>query len=420
MYWISPQLRRAFRELPTLGKIAPPRQGLATTDNGRFVRFWWEVEPPNYSAERIKWFPYAKGGRFRRWYESARHRVNWEDDGREIKQAIIDRYPYLDGEWQWVAKNTSFYGREGITYSYLTSGSFSARRLERGAIFDVAGSSLFPEDPLPLLGILNSTTAGELLAAINPTVNFQVGDLRQLPIPKSFPRELRREVARAIDATRKLDRFDETSTDFDAPQPWNEPAIVLLQMEIAKAEQRINKIVAELYGVKHKLGKPRPQAVEKEELAKCWISYALGLWLGRWGDSSHGDIAVLSPLDETLRRDLEEILCDRAGEKAALEISAAVGGLDRFLSRGFLSWHNTLYHNRPVFWGFTANGKTVAVHGPFAERSTLRRAFSQIGEPFPVAFSASIDAGVRANLAPLMRMIADSKLQKSILETRAA
>lgn len=85
--------------------------------------------------------------------------MNWEDDGREIKQAIVDRYPYLNGQWQWVAKNSAWYGREGITYSYLTSGSFSARKLETGTIFDVAGSSLFPQDSLAILGVLNSRAA---------------------------------------------------------------------------------------------------------------------------------------------------------------------------------------------------------------------------------------------------------------------
>ncbi|MGA2441306.1 MAG: N-6 DNA methylase, partial [Tepidisphaeraceae bacterium] len=174
MYWISPAVRRVFHDFPKLGEIAPPRQGLATTDNMRFVRYWWEVEPPGFSGPREKWMPYAKGGRFRRWYESARHRVNWENNGREIKASIVERYPYLDGQWQWVAKNSAWYGREGITYSYLTSGSFSARRLESGTIFDVAGSSLFPDDPLAMLGLLTSAVAGDLLSAINPTVNFQV------------------------------------------------------------------------------------------------------------------------------------------------------------------------------------------------------------------------------------------------------
>ena len=62
MYWISPKIRRAFKELPRLGEIAPPRQGLATTDNARFVRYWWEIEAPDFSGAE-KWKPYAKGGR---------------------------------------------------------------------------------------------------------------------------------------------------------------------------------------------------------------------------------------------------------------------------------------------------------------------------------------------------------------------
>ena len=351
MYWISPKIRRAFGELPKLGEIAPPRQGLATTDNARFVRYWWEVEPPNFSGEREKWKLYAKGGRFRRWYESARHRVNWEDDGREIKQAIVDRYPYLDGQWQWVAKNSGWYGKEGITYSYLTSGSFSARRLEAGTIFDVAGSSLFPDDPPAMLGVLNSTIAGRLLAAINPTVNFQVGDLRQLPVPRSFPDELRREVGRAIESTRKLDCFDETCVDFLAPEHWDESEAAQLRAEIAKAERSVNGIVGELYGMKREAEKIGANGSLREELAKRWISYALGVWLGRWGTSPLGEIAVLSPLDGKQRGDLLRILADQAGENAAAEIVDMVGGLDRFMSRDFLPWHNLTLSRQADFLG---------------------------------------------------------------------
>ena len=191
MYWTDGAIRRAFGKCRRLGEIAPPRQGLATTDNLRFVRYWWEVEEPGFCGERVRWIPYAKGGRFCRWYEAARHRVDWEDDGRRIKRAIVTRYPYLNGQWSWVAKNSAWYGRAGITYSYLTSGRFSARMLEEGTYFDVAGSALFPEDRLTVLGILNSSAARKLLGAINPTVNFQVGDLRLLPMPDGAPEELR-------------------------------------------------------------------------------------------------------------------------------------------------------------------------------------------------------------------------------------
>ena len=168
VYWLTPKMRQIFRTHPRLKEIAAPRQGLATTDNARFVRYWWEVEPTRDDApcraSSDMWFPYVKSGRFRRWFEPPRHRVNWADDGREIKRSIVERYPYLNGRWEWVAKNSQFYGRGGVTYSYLTAGAFSARLMPVGAIFDVAGSAIFPDDPLTLLGILNSSTAQSVAA----------------------------------------------------------------------------------------------------------------------------------------------------------------------------------------------------------------------------------------------------------------
>ncbi len=413
MYWISPASRRVFREFPKLGEISPPRQGLATTDNIRFVRYWWEVEPPGFVGSRSKWMPYAKGGRFRRWYESARHRVNWEDDGREIKTAIVERYPYIDGEWQWVAKNSAWYGRAGITYSYLTSGAFSARRLEPGTIFDVAGSSLFPDDPLALLGVLNSSVAGELLSAINPTVNFQVGDLRQLPVPRLFPNELRDEVGRAIEATRRLDCFDETSLDFVQPEAWDgDPAYA--GKIICDAQRRVDEIVAELYGIERTepgCAKVLRGKETTEELARRRVGYALGVWLGRWGGAALGDVAVLSPLDAGLRRDLRRILAERAGESAAVEIEAAVGGLDRFLGGEFLSWHGRQYRGRPVYWGFRGERKLVAVYSLTVDPQIMRSAFSLIGQAIPDGWLRWPDDGTVINLAPLAAWIADKKLR---------
>jgi len=416
MYWISPPVRRAFAELPKLGEIAPPRQGLATTDNARFVRYWWEVEPPGFSQPREKWKPYAKGGRFSRWYESARHRVNWQDDGREIKQAIIDRYPYLDGQWQWVAKNSAWYGREGITYSYLTSGSFSARQLATGTIFDVAGSSLFPDDPLAILGILNSIAAAELLSAINPTVNFQVGDLRQLPMPADYPDELRQAVSSAIDYTRKLDYLDETSPDFTAPESWDQSISRGLRAHIAVAEQSVNQIAGDLYGIRIKHRKPADQRTDRDDLARRWISYAVGIWLGRWENSPYGELAVLAPLEPALRRDLREILSERAGEQAAHEIIDRVGSLEKFLSNEFLNWQDLLYRGRPVFWGFCGNGKTVAVAAPLADPAIVRRVIKTIGGEIPKKWLPCIDDGFRINLAPLCPWIAARKLRESLRE----
>jgi hypothetical protein len=424
MYWISPAVRRVFHDLPRLGEIAPPRQGLATTDNRRFVRYWWEVEGPGFCGAREKWMPYAKGGRFRRWYESARHRVNWENDGREIKASIVQRYPYLDGQWQWVAKNSAWYGRQGITYSYLTSGSFSARRLEAGTIFDVAGSSLFPDDPLAMLGVLNSAVACGLLSAINPTVNFQVGDLRQLPVPRSFPDELRRESALAIEWTRQLDCFDETSADFVRPEPWNGDAACAraLRRSIDAAQKRIDRIVAQLYGVtagREKCAEARRNQAANQETARRWVGYALGVWLGRWEQPAAGEVAALSPLDKGLCRDLRRILADRAGEKAAAEMEAAVGGLERFFARDFLPWHNGLYRGRPVLWGFCGSGRIVAVSRLQPDLKVMHSAFARIGQTLPGGWRHWPDDGVQINLSPLAPWIADRKLRQVLTEVAA-
>ncbi|HTL28802.1 MAG TPA: N-6 DNA methylase, partial [Tepidisphaeraceae bacterium] len=277
-YWMPSSARAAWHTMPTLGDIAPPRQGLATTDNARFVRYWWEVE----GASPQKWRPYAKAGQFRRWYQRPMHCVNWQNDGAEIKQSICDRYPYLKGKWQWVAKNSEYYGRPGITYSYLTSGNFSARLMPEGSLFDVAGSALFPGDPLTMLAILNSSAARELLHAINPTVNFQVGDLRLLPIPREPDERLRHHVSRAIELQKRLDQFDETTPDFVAPMPWESAAELHRSMyeSLRRTETEIDTIVAQHYGMSSQYEGMIP-AFEPVDLARRWVSVAVRRLLTR-------------------------------------------------------------------------------------------------------------------------------------------
>jgi hypothetical protein len=416
MYWIGERRRKIFRDFTPLDAIAPPRQGLATTDNLRFVRYWWEVEKPKDSNDRGKWIPYAKGGRFRRWYESPRHRVDWENDGAAIKQSIVTRYPYLDGKWSWVAKNSEFYGRSGITYSYLTSGSFSARELPEGTFFDVAGSALFPDDPLPMLGILNSSAAHGLLSAINPTVNFQVGDLRLLPVPAKFPDELGEEVSRAIELTRQLDQFDETSPDFHRPARWGGEKTGNLRRKLAEVEHRIDRMVGQSYGLPVNNAQQESLPTDQLELARQWISYAIGVWLGRWGDKPRGKIARLAPLDAKLAKELWKILEDEAGGEAAKEIESTVGGLARFFAKAFLPWHNRLYRGRPVFWGFGDGEKIIATHALAADAEIVAKILGELGGKLPRGWERWIDDGISVNLSPLWRWIADRALQKDLAD----
>lgn len=416
MYWVSPALRKALSDFPKLGQIAPPRQGLATTDNARFVRYWWEVEPPGFAGPRPRWLPYAKGGRFRRWYEPARHRVDWENDGQRIKAAIVQRYPYLNGQWKWVAKNSAWYGRPGITYSYLTSGSFSARLLAEGTFFDVAGSALFPDNPAALLGILNSSTARFLLEAINPTVNFQVGDLRQLPVPRLIPDELPQQADRAVQITRQLERFDETSTDFVQPAPWDDGPLADLRRQLQRIESRIDRIVAQAYGMPEQRPPSDPiPAADRTDAAHRWISWCLGIRLRRWGYAKNqSPWAMLCPLDPALAREIGDLLAEHTGERAAAQIAAQVGGLQRFFARDFAPWHNRLYRARPVFWCFGAGEKMAAVSFLAADPPVMRDIFTWLRAPLPQLWKPS-DAGIAATLAPLAPWIADPTFAKSLM-----
>ena len=141
-YWVSKGLQKAFEKYETIGKIAPPKQGLATADNDRFLRRWHEPKftkigfgiPNSVAAEAsgFKWFPYNKGGAFRRWYGNCEYVVNWEHDGYEIRN-----FKDTTGKVRSRPQNTAFYFKSAITWSDITSASFSGRYSPPGFIFDV-------------------------------------------------------------------------------------------------------------------------------------------------------------------------------------------------------------------------------------------------------------------------------------------
>ncbi len=124
-YWVSERVREVFEEGTLLGKLVDAKQGLATTDNDQFLRRWHEVDQGKCSYDSKsrdaavqsgkKWFPHNKGGMFRKWYGNQDYLVNWENDGREIKQNIVKKYPYLKGNPGFVAKNPGYYFQESLT-----------------------------------------------------------------------------------------------------------------------------------------------------------------------------------------------------------------------------------------------------------------------------------------------------------------
>ncbi|MGV0111929.1 BREX-1 system adenine-specific DNA-methyltransferase PglX, partial [Arthrobacter sp. CP30] len=184
-YWISPEMADAFSYGRPLGTVAQPRVGLQTGDNSRFLRLWHEVSlkkaaldvaSDEEAAESgTKWFPYNKGGSFRRWYGNQDFIINWENDGAELKSMRPKS----------VIRSPHYYFNPSISWSKISSGIPAFRFFPSGFIFDVAGTSIFAESHesrMTLLGLMNSSVILEMLAAIAPTLNFEVGAIAALPV----------------------------------------------------------------------------------------------------------------------------------------------------------------------------------------------------------------------------------------------
>ncbi|WP_375710084.1 BREX-1 system adenine-specific DNA-methyltransferase PglX [Leuconostoc mesenteroides] len=188
-YWASEKDLDNF-EYSKLGEIAELRLGMATADNTRFLRMWFEISLENIGFSvhdrqeaknsLKKWFPYNKGGEYRKWYGNNEYVVNWENDGLEIQS-----FKGTNGKVRSHNYNLDYIFKPAITWNALTSGSFSSRYSEHGYLFDNAGSSMFTKDNEELFylqGLLTTPVVQRMLGFINPTLNFQPGTLSVLPV----------------------------------------------------------------------------------------------------------------------------------------------------------------------------------------------------------------------------------------------
>jgi hypothetical protein len=306
-----------------------------------------------------------------------------------------------------------------VTYSYLTAGAFSARLMPAGAIFDVAGSAMFPQDPHSLLAILNSSVARRLLAAINPTVNFQVGDLAQLPLPCSSDPTLAALARCAVDLQRSLDAHDETSPGFVAPEPWPTGAMERIR-ELQRLEAQIDAAVAPLYHMDDPAEPAMARApdrahlaLDRVDLARRWISFAVGRLLGRWNHPRQIEVLALRPLDASRVVQIRHELQSLVGPAAADQIECCAGGIDALIAGPFYAWHVKLYRSRPIYWVLKNGDRVTLVLHDFATADVLSH-FATI----PQGWQRFIDDGIAVNLAPICQSLADVSLSAKLQETQ--
>lgn len=334
VYWLPESLLRTFMEGKPLGEIAKPRKGIDTGFNERFLRHWHEISMHCTSwslldSKQTKWFPYNKGGDYRKWYGNRDYVVNWLNDGCEIKAQLqnIRRKPTL--------RNLEYQKQEGLTWGTVTSSDFSIRYTPAGSLFDNGGCTIFVENTdrlMKCLAILDSSYANSILESIAPTLNFQPGDIATVPFLSTPDTDSR---IKNVISTAKQDWDSyETSWDFEAsPLLSMDTTLPLEQLvtefrthwdqaseEQRQREVRNNEIVADAYGVrddvpcdvpiervslKRNKAFAYPKDTEEERnrkftvnTVKELISYAVGCMFGRYSPDSPG--LILASQGETL------------------------------------------------------------------------------------------------------------------------
>lgn len=224
-YWASNKIFDIFNDSRQLGEIARPRVGQNTGDNNRFLRLWFEVDSNKITLHlthdqltktNYKWLPYNKGGDFRRWYGNQDYVINWHNDGEEIKVFAVERNH--GKHWSRYIQNVENMCKTGVTWSFISSSTFGVRYLPEGFICDVAGSAIFSDDLMNkfICGFLNSALANLLLKMLNPTINYQAGNIASLPVLDNSVKN--QQITDYVDYNIRLSKSDwdsfETSWDF--------------------------------------------------------------------------------------------------------------------------------------------------------------------------------------------------------------
>ena len=185
-YWVSEQFVIDFEKGIPIENISNTRQGMIPGNVDAFVRLWYEVnvikigfrhtKSEDICTKGYKWFPYNKGGGFRRWYGNIEHLINMENDGYAIKNSGLNNNYRL--------REPDLYFQEAVTWSKISSGVFSSRYMPIGCLFDIAGCCIFElhQRVWFVLGLLNSCVGGKILNILSPTLNYEVDHIKKVPV----------------------------------------------------------------------------------------------------------------------------------------------------------------------------------------------------------------------------------------------
>ena len=296
-YWLSSAFMKLF-EGTKVSDLGETREGLSPADNDRFLRLWPEVESEKWNK---KWFPYTKGGNYRKWYGNNDYMVNWENDGLEIKNNI-DK---ATGRIRSHNYNGEYALKEGFTWTAISTSVTSFRYVEGGFLFDSAGSMGFAysrENLKYIIANLNSKIAEEAFRFISPTIKFMPGQVASIPCNVDYGK--RDEVTSIADELIAFSKSDwdsfETSWDFkkhpllrnvstisEAFAQWQAECDDRFN-QLKANEEELNRIFIDIYGLQDELTtevEDKDVTVRKADLQrdiKSLLSYAVGCMFGRY------------------------------------------------------------------------------------------------------------------------------------------
>ncbi|KAA0021558.1 BREX-1 system adenine-specific DNA-methyltransferase PglX [Antrihabitans cavernicola] len=225
VYWLSDAMKGAFAKQRSLANDIGTREGLTTGDNAAFLREWFEVSltdfsyPKNNSPERRtwnkRWYPYQKGGAYRKWYGNSEFVVDWEDDGRRQRMNVDPS----TGRVRSHNYNLDYAFVAGFTWTGISSGGFCARVSDEGYMFDTKGPMGYPKEPSQterIIGLINSSVGARFLEIISPTIDYKLGHLLNVPsLQDSVSNRVSRIVNEIVSCFRNDWNEYETSWDFE-------------------------------------------------------------------------------------------------------------------------------------------------------------------------------------------------------------
>lgn len=296
-YWLSSAFMKLF-EGTKVSDLGETREGLSPADNDRFLRLWPEVASKKWNK---KWFPYTKGGNYRKWYGNNDYMVNWENDGLEIRNNI-DK---VTGRIRSHNYNGEYASKEGFTWTAISTSVTSFRYVEGGFLFDSAGSMGFAysrENLKYILANLNSKIAEEAFRFISPTIKFMPGQVASIPCVVDYDK--RDKVTNIVDKLIAFSKNDwdsfETSWDFKKHPLFRNVATISEAFnqwqaecddrfhQLKANEEELNRIFIDIYGLQDELTpevEDKDVTVRKADLQrdiKSLLSYAVGCMFGRY------------------------------------------------------------------------------------------------------------------------------------------